>query len=178
MTKKTLPTVVTLYTMLFVVSSALATPAPSVVRSYVWYGELVGVNQNARMAILKAEFREHVRRYIDQFKPGDRVILTWVTSGEGKTDDIIYVGQYDKSSGSHYGYVLPVELVSIDKTNRTITFKMPVPAKALRTLKSMQTGDQLKVTAPFDQPTDTAAIVSVEPSEGRHKPTSAPSTRS
>ncbi len=124
----------------------------SPVRSYVWSGELVGINQDARLAILKAEFREHVLRYIDQFKPGDRVILTRATGREGETDDIIYVGQCDTSSTGNYRYVLPVEIVAVDKTDRTITFKIPVPPKALRTLKSFQTGDRVKVVGENESP--------------------------
>ena len=122
MTNKTFPTAVALFCASLLAAAHLLA-APSTVRSYVWYGELVGINRDARLAILKAEFREHVLRYIDQFKPGDRVTLTWATSREGETDDIIYVGQYDKSSTSNYGYVLPVEVVAVNKTDRTITFK-------------------------------------------------------
>ena len=69
---------------------------------------------------MTARFREHVLRYIDEFKPGDRVVLTWAPKGEVETDDIIYVGAYSQSSGRNFGYVLPVELTAIDKTDRRI----------------------------------------------------------
>ena len=49
--------------------------------------------------------------------------------------------------------------------------RAPIPPKALRTLKSFQTGDRVKVTAPFDQPTETAVIVSGGRSEGLPQPT-------
>ena len=151
MANKTLPAAVALFcAWLFADAPLLAAPSP--VRSYVWSGELVGINRDARLAILKAEFREHVLRYIDQFKPGDRVILTWATGREGETDDIIYVGQCDTSSTGNYRYVLPVEIVAVDKTDRTITFKIPVPPKALRTLKSFQTGDRVKVVGENESP--------------------------
>ncbi|PYR46640.1 MAG: hypothetical protein DMF89_21420 [Acidobacteria bacterium] len=175
MANKTLPAAVALFcAWLFADAPLLAAPSP--VRSYVWSGELVGINRDARLAILKAEFREHVLRYIDQFTPGDRVILTWATSREGETDDIIYVGHYDKSSTSNYGYVLPVEVVAVNKTDRTITFRIPVPPKALRTLKLSQTGDRVKVTAPFDQPSETASIISVDRSEAQSRQPPKPST--
>ena len=151
--------------------------APTPVRTYVWYGELAGINEDAKMALLTARFREHVLRYIDEFKPGDRVVLTWAPKGEVETDDIIYVGAYSQSSGRNFGYVLPVELTAIDKTDRRITFKVPIPATALRSLKGMQTGAHLKITAPFDQPTDLAAIVAVESTE-RHQSTSTSSAPS
>src|SRR5439155_22900717 len=139
MTNKTLATSVALLCASLLAAAPLLA-APSPVRSYVWYGELVGINRDARLAILKAEFREHVLRYIDQFKPGDRVILTWATSREGETDDIIYVGQYDKSSTSNYGYVLPVEVVAVNKTDRTITFK----ASSVESVGELLLGELLK----------------------------------
>ena len=69
------------------------------------------------------------------------------------------------------------ELTAIDKTDRRITFKVPIPATALRSLKGMQTGAHLKITAPFDQPTDLATIVAVESTE-RHQSTSTSSAPS
>ena len=162
MTNKTLSTVVALCGVLFGVVPAFSAPAP--VRTYVWYGELAGIDEDAKMALFTARFREHVLRYIDEFKAGDRVVLTWGPKGEVETDDIIYVGMHRQNSGRNFGYVLPVELTAIDKTDRRITFKAPVPATALRSLKGMQTGAHLKITAPFDQPADLATIVGVEPS--------------
>jgi hypothetical protein len=169
MTSKIVSIVVALCGVLI---GAPALSAPPPVRSYVWYGELAGMNEDASTALLKAGFREHVLRYIDQFKPGDRVILTWAPKGESETDAIIYVGKYSENTGRNFGYVLPVELVAIDKTDRRITFRVPVPAKATRTLKGMQIGSPLKITAPFDQPTDTATILEVEPAETQSKSTS------
>ena len=132
---------------------------------------------NAKMALVTARFRDHVLRYIDEFKPGDRVVLTWAPKGEVETDDIIHVGAYSQSSGRNFGYVLPVELTAIDKTDRRITFKVPIPGTALRSLKGMQTGTYVKTTAPFDQPTDLATIVAMEPTP-RHQSTSTSSAPS
>ena len=174
MTKKHLSIVVALCVVWFALP---AFSAPTPVRTYVWYGELAGINEDAKMALLTARFREHVLRYIDEFKPGDRVVLTWAPKGEVETDDIIYVGAYSQRSGRNFGYVLPVELTAIDKTDRRITFKVPIPATALRSLKGMQTGTHLKITAPFDQPTDLATIVAVESTE-RHQSTSTSSAPS
>jgi len=141
--------------------------APAAVRSYVWHGEVIGVDQEAKTAIVKAHFRQHVLHYIDRFNPGERILVTWGPTREGEAGDIIYIEPYDQIAGGKYGYVLPVELVSVDKTECTITFKMRVPAKSLHTLKSMQTGGRVKVTTPFDQPAETPAILSVEPLKER-----------
>ena len=73
MTNKTFPTPVALFcTSLLAAAHLLA--APSTVRSYVWYGELVGIDRDARLAILKAEFREHVLRYIDLLQRVDLIM--------------------------------------------------------------------------------------------------------
>lgn len=165
MIKKALFIVVASCTVWFGDLPAFSAPAP--VRTYVWHGELAGVNEDGKLALVTAGFREHVLRYIDEFKAGDRVVLTWAPKGEVETDDIIYVGAYSQRSGRNFGYVLPVELTAIDKTNRRITFKVPIPATALGSLKGMQTGAPLKIRAPFDQPTDLATIVSMEPTERR-----------
>jgi hypothetical protein len=114
---------------------------------------------------------------IDQFKPADRVILTWATARDGLADDIIYAGHYDKSPGRNYDYVLPVEIVTFDKTDRTSTFKMPAPLRAVRISKSLRTADRVKVTAPFDQPNETAAILSIERSDDREHPPAATVSR-
>jgi hypothetical protein len=167
MTNKSLVIVASLCGVLMGIPPAFSAPPP--VRTYVWYGELAGINEDGKIALVTARFREHVLRYIDQFTPGDRVVLTWAPKGEVETDDIIYVGTYSQSSGRNFGYVLPVELTAINKTDRRITFRVPVPAAAVRTLKGMQTGAHVKITAPFDQPTAIATIVAVEPTEGPSK---------
>jgi hypothetical protein len=50
---------------------------------------------------------------------------------------------------------------------------MPVPLRAVRISKSLRTADRVKVTAPFDQPNETAAILSIERSDDREHPPAA-----
>ena len=51
-----------------------------------------------------------------------RVMLNWATPLPGETEAVSYVGRYDASSGAKWGYVLPVEFVSADTTERRLRF--------------------------------------------------------
>jgi hypothetical protein len=138
-------------------------------QSYVWFGQVVAYDAGSKTVTVKVPYREHINRYIGEFKPGDKVKLTWATPQPGETDAIIYVGRYDASSGK-WGYVLPVEFVAADTTERWLTFSARVPSKALDTLKTVPSGGWIKVTTPFEQPNDTAAIDKIEATDGPRSP--------
>jgi hypothetical protein len=140
-------------------------------RSYVWLGQVVISDASRNTVTVKVPYREHINRYIGEFKPGDKVKLTWATPRPGETDALIYVGRYDPNSGK-WGYVLPVEFASADTTERRLTFTMKVPPKALDTLKALPSGGWIKVTTPFDQPSETATIDKVEVSTEPRNPIS------
>jgi hypothetical protein len=134
-------------------------------QTYVWFSEVVTSDQKAKTITVKAPYREHINRYIAEFKPGDKVMVTWGTPRPGETEAITYIGRYEASPDGHYGYVLPVEFVSADTTERKLTFTMPVPSKALNAMRAVPSGGRIRVTTPFDQPRETAAILAIEPSE-------------
>jgi hypothetical protein len=133
-------------------------------QTYVWFSEVVTYDQKARTITVKAPYREHINRYIGEFKPADKVMITWATPRPGETEAITYIGRYEASPDGHYGYVLPVEFVSADTTERKLTFTMPVPPKASNVLRAVPSGGRIKVTTPFDQPKETAVILAIEPS--------------
>lgn len=101
---------------------------------------------------------------VGEFTRGDRVTLTWGTPSPGETDAIIYIGRYEARSVSSYGYVLPVEFVSADTTERRMTFTVAIPSGALKILKVVPSGGWITATTPFDQPRETAVITAIEPS--------------
>ena len=138
--------------------------APPKNQSYVWFGEVVMYDEKGKTVTVDARYRDHINRYIGEFKIGDRVMLNWATPRPGETESITYVGRYDASAGARWGYVLPVEFVAADTTERRLRFTVPLPSKALKALKKIPSGGWIKVTTPFDQPHETAAIVAVEPS--------------
>ena len=133
-------------------------------QSYAWSGEVLTYDEKGKTVTVKAPYLEHINRYIGEFKRGDKVVLNWATTRAGETEAIRYVGRYDASSGAKWGYVLPVEFASADTVERRLTFTVAVPSKALKALKQVPSGGWIKVTTPFDQPNDTAAIVGVEAS--------------
>jgi hypothetical protein len=138
-------------------------------QSYVWLGELVSYDAQGKTVTVKAPYREHINRYIGEFKRGDKVRLTWATPRPGETDAIIYVGRYEGVSGK-WGYVLPVEFVSADTADQRLTFTTAVPSQATKTLQTVPSGGWIKVTTPFHQPNETATIERVEVAAGPKTP--------
>src|SRR5207245_9158549 len=157
---------------------ALAIPAVKVLaqpvkdQSYAWSGEVLMYDEKGQTVTVKAPYLEHINRYIGEFTRGDKVVLNWATPRRGETEAVRYVGRYDASSRAKWGYVLPVEFVSADTAERRLTFRVAVPLKALKALKKVPSGGWIKVTTPFDQPNETAAILAVEASTQPQRPQS------
>jgi hypothetical protein len=149
---------------------ALAIPAVNVLaqppktQSYAWSGEVLMYDEKGKTVTVKAPYLEHINRYVGEFKRGDRLVVNWATPHPGETDAIRYIGRYDASAGPKWGYVLPIEFVSADTEKRQLTFTVAVPSKALKELQKVPSGGWIKVTTPFDQPTETAVILAVEAS--------------
>jgi len=141
--------------------------AQSKSQTYVWFAQLVSVDQGARTITLEARADQRVFRYIDQFKPGDRVMLTWTVARSGEAGPVLHVARDEeaKTARLDYGHILPVELVSSNPTARTLTVKAQVPAGTLESLKAIQPGGWVRVTSPLQQPPDTDVIVTLDRSE-------------
>ena len=139
-------------------------------QSYVWLGEVVSYNAQGKTVTVKVPYREHINRYIGEFKHGDKIRLTWATPRPGETEAIIYVGRYEAGSGN-WGYVLPVEFVSADTGEQRLTFTTAVPSQAIKTLQNVPSGGWIRVTTPFDQRNETATIERVEAAAGPSTPT-------
>jgi hypothetical protein len=162
-TRLTLAVAFALHALAYQAVEVLAQPSKN--PTYTWLGEVVSYDRNGGTVTVKVPYREHINRYIGEFKPGDKVVLTWATPRPGETEAIVYVGRYDASSSAgKWGYVLPADLVATDTAARRLTFTVAVPSAALKTLATVQPGGWIKVTTPFDQPKETAAIAAVETS--------------
>jgi hypothetical protein len=137
-------------------------------RSYVWFGEFVSLDEAAKTATMKAPIPEHVAKYVDRFKAGDRLVVVWDMIGKTQATTVLALWKYDDvkdSKGGNAGFVLPVEFVSADVQNRTVTFVAKVPDRAVSSLKSAPAGQWIKVTAPMDQPSQDATITSIDTAE-------------
>ena len=146
-------------------------------RTYVWYGELVSLDQSTRTMTVKASVRDAVTGYVGQFKAGDKTVMVWDLLLTLEADTVLYVAKYDvmKAAKVDVGYILPAEFVSADAAGKTITFKTQAPDS----LKAARPGQWLKVTTPMSQPADTAALTSAEASTAgrpqlKPRPTSLP----
>ncbi len=147
------------------VQVALAQAAPSgAKRTYVWFAELVSFDASAKTMTAKAAVTEAVAKYIDRFKPGQRIVLVWSADNTTpETGPVRYIESYDAMKGSNVdqGYILPAEFVSADAAARAITFRATVPAAAVQTLTAIQPGRPIAVTTPMSQPSETAVIASI-----------------
>lgn len=170
--------VVPVSALALVANLAIAAPAPS--RSYVCFAEFEALNESARTATFKAHVAEHVAKYAKQFKSGDHVVLVWDMIRKTQADTVLALWSADelKSAALRSGYIVPIDFVSADADSRTVTFIAHVPDKAVSTLKSTRPGQWLKLTAPMEQPTDQAAMTTIEISDKPKPAEASPTTPS
>jgi hypothetical protein len=140
--------------------------------TYTWWGELVSADDST--ITVKLPLQELVTKYTDNFKPGDRIVLTWGVREKGVADIVVYVAPYDVMKGAKidFGYILPAQFVSADAPGRTVTVKTAASAATLAVVKSLAPGKTIKVTMPMLQPSETASITAIDASE-RPAPASA-----
>ena len=130
-------------------------------RRYVWPGELVAYHSAESAATVSAPAESHVFRYVDRFDEGDPVVLIWAPGQDDEVTAVRYLEHRDADLALDHGYVLPVEFVSADADRQRIMFRTTLPA-AFGAGESMQPGHPIRVTSPFEQKGETAAILSVE----------------
>lgn len=124
----------------------------------------------------KSAVNEAVAKYLDRFKPGQRIVLVWTADNtKPETGPLRYIEAYEtmKGSGVNQGYILPAEFVAADAAARTITFKTTVPEAGIQTLTAIQPGGSIGVTTPMNQPSEAAVIASIAASD-RPQPTLPP----
>ena len=130
-------------------------------RRYVWPGELVSLHPSESAVTVSAPVERHVFRYVDRFNAGDAVVLIWAPGENDHVTAVRYLEHRDADLVLDHGYVLPVEFVAADASRQRITFKTKLPA-ALGAGASLQPGDPIMVTSPFEQTGESASILSVE----------------
>src|SRR3954463_8065579 len=133
-------------------------------RSYTWYAELASIDQGTKTITVKVQIRDGVTGYVGGYKPGDKLMLTWVPI-KGEADTVIYAPKYEVMKGIDEGYILPVEFVSADPAAHSLTVKASAPDAVLQSVRSVQPGKWIKVVVPMQQPRDTAALSSATAAE-------------
>jgi hypothetical protein len=155
-------------------SAAPQAAAPLKDRSYIWYGQLIAVDEQTRTATIKAHIPAHVEKYVDRFNAGDRLVLVWDMVGKTEAQRALALWNQEEKTSGNTGYVLPIEFVSADAPSHMVTFHLRVPKTVLQRLGSVEPGKWIKVTTPMIQPSQDATITSVEqaapPREGGETP--------
>jgi hypothetical protein len=135
------------------------------VRRYVWPGQIVSLNQTETTVSVSAPVEQHVFRYVDRFTAGDEVVLIWSPNGRDEAKAIRYLEHREELILDH-GYVLPVQFVSAHAESQRIVFKTKLSPSMLARSALIQAGKGIKVTSPFDQSGESAAIMIVDPVPG------------
>jgi hypothetical protein len=148
-----------------------ADPLPQ--RSYDWLAEVVQADPQARTVTLKARIPDYVVKYVDRYSAGERLVLVWNMIGKKQSDTVLALWKFDDgkdANGGHTGFVLPIELVSADAQQRTVTFNAQVREAVLTKLKSAKAGQWIKATSPMAQPSLEANITAVDFTEAPPPP--------
>jgi len=155
--------------MVLVASRVAGAQLPEIAKkqTYVWTGQLVAVDEANMTVTLQVPISEPVLRYVDRFKPGDRVMITWVLKQKGEAGPVLHLAELATARDARldYGYILPVEFVSADAAARTVNIRTPVAPEAFAGFRSIQPGRRAKVTSPMVQAAETAAILKAEPGD-------------
>ena len=133
-------------------------------RSYTWYAELASLDQTTKTITVTVQIRDGVTTYVGGYKPGDKLMLTWVPI-KGETDTVIYAPKYEVMKGIDEGYILPVEFVSADPAKHSLTVKASASDAVVQSVRAVQPGKWIKIVAPMQQPKDTAALTSAAAAE-------------
>jgi hypothetical protein len=139
--------------------AAQSTPASE---AFSWYGELIALDENARIMTVKSRVvGEAAMAEFRRLKSGERVMLTW--SGFDKFSDAIRSTRPTAAGKSEERFTFPVDFVSIDEARQFVTFKVQIPESSIANLKSLKPGDWVTATSPHGPSAETASVVMVRP---------------
>src|SRR6188508_1252454 len=81
-------------------------------RTYSWRGELLATDPDAKTLTVRVKVADHVARYLDRFKTGDRIVLVWdmvkrgtnasaeaSDSTRSDSDVVLFIDSVDPSNG-------------------------------------------------------------------------------
>src|SRR5437762_4181765 len=156
-------TLVTLSLPFAITSQVAAQSSQPAADTCTWSGELVSLDEGARILTVKARVVGDQRMTeLPKFKAGDRLLLTW--SGYDKYDDAINRAvRYDATKKSDQRFTFPVDFVTFDSTHHYVTFKVPVPADSIDRIKPLKPGEWVTAASPHTKTADSQPIVSVRP---------------
>jgi hypothetical protein len=152
-----------LFVLLLTAGRMAATPvqsAPTGNETYVWNGELVALDQTAKIITVKSMVVGSALDELGHFKGGDRVMLSW--SGIDKYANAVnHVARYDATKKSGERFAFPAEFVSFDAAQKYVTFKAPIPAESISKLLSLKPGQWVTATSPHGKGSEAQPIVAI-----------------
>ena len=155
-------TLVTLSLPIFISGPAAAQSSQPAADTYTWSGELVSLDEGARILTVKARVvGDQPMTELPKFKAGDRMLLTW--SGFDKYADAInHAVRYDATKKAEERFTFPVDFVAFDSSHQYVTFKVPVPQDGISKIKSLKPGEWVTATSPHAKAAE-HPIVAVRP---------------
>jgi len=151
--------------VLLLTSSLFAQSTQPTSEAFSWSGELVALNENARLMRVKSRVvGEQAPADFGRLKAGERVLLTW--SGFDKYADAIREVRSAGVSKTEERFTFPVEFVSFDAGRQYVTFKVQIPESGISNLKSLKPGEWVTATSPHGPSSKSTPVVMVRPYVG------------
>lgn len=151
--------------VLLLASTLLAQSTQLTSDAFSWSGELVALDENARLMTVKARVvGEQAPAEFGRLKAGERVVLTW--SGYDKYADAIREVRSASVHKPEERFTFPVEFMSFDAGRQYVTFKVQIPESGISNLKSLKPGEWVTATSPHGLSSKSTPVVMVRPYVG------------
>jgi hypothetical protein len=148
--------------LLFTVSLVAQTNQPGN-EAFSWNAELVAIDENARVATVKAPIlTNRVGAEFAPLKPGERIMLRW-SGYQDYADSIAQAMRSTEVNKGNERFTFPVDYVSFDATRGYVTFKVQIPESSIANLKSLKPGEWITATSPHGSSSKTTPVVTIRP---------------
>ncbi len=129
--------------------------------TYSWSGEFVSFDATGRTITVKSRVvGDQALKELPQFKPGDRIVLTW-SGFDTYADAISRAVRYDATKKWNEPFTFPVEFVAYESPRQYITFRFQVPAGSVEAVKAVKPGEWVTATSKHRPSNETEAITAV-----------------
>lgn len=112
--------------------------------TYTWSAELVAIDEPARTVTVQSRLVSNADVDFDAIENGERVTLTW--SGINTAAGVRRI--VDGAPSEDDRLTLPIELVSAERDNRYVRFKVLVPSDDVAKLAQLEPGEWITATSP------------------------------
>jgi hypothetical protein len=128
--------------------------------AYTWSAELVGFDEAAGVALVKALVAGHANlEDLPSLSEGDRVTITW--SGLTRGTAIRSITRASETAAD--GLTLAAEFVSTQRDDRYLVFRIPVPSEAVARISALSPGTWVTLTSPRSPADWDEAVVDARP---------------